>query len=142
MNNGSVVGRGDFLTLKQRDDINLAEIVKEANSESRDNIDSETSIGIVPSLVGSLASISEMRKQSGVSGGSGMNELNDEKLEDLGEVTMSGSIGFGTYWKYLRIGSNLCLLSFILISNLLTQALYSGSDFWLQFWYLFFHAFF
>jgi ATP-binding cassette subfamily C (CFTR/MRP) protein 4 len=70
------------------------------------------------------------------SGGSGSFEVggvkSGPKLNE--ESVASGRVGVGLYWKYISAGSN-CFTAFVLVfSNFLTQALYTGSDYWLSFW--------
>lgn len=50
------------------------------------------------------------------------------------ELRSVGDIGLSLYWKYIRAGSNCCSLLFIIILNLVTQFLFTGSDYWLQYW--------
>lgn len=38
------------------------------------------------------------------------------------------------YWRYIRAGSSLFALTILFFSNILVQILFSGSDYWLQYW--------
>jgi len=50
------------------------------------------------------------------------------------EFTTSGDIGLSLYWKYISAGASCFGLLLLLASNILTQFLFTGSDYWLQYW--------
>lgn len=50
------------------------------------------------------------------------------------EMRSSGNIGWSLYWKYIRAGASYFGLLLLLVSNILVQILFSGSDYWLQYW--------
>jgi spore maturation protein CgeB len=56
---------------------------------------------------------------------------NEKEFE---ETNATGGVGLNVLWKYIRAGSSICTLIIFLFTNILTQAFYSGSDYWLQLW--------
>ena len=58
-------------------------------------------------------------------------KANDDNDEEAGE---SGNVKWRTYWEYFHAGSTCCTIFLVIFSNVLTQALFTGSDFWLQIW--------
>ena len=56
------------------------------------------------------------------------------QASNFDESKSSGNISLGLYWKYIRAGSNCCSLSTLVLTNILTQIFFTGSDYWLQFW--------
>ncbi|XP_055069172.2 ATP-binding cassette sub-family C member 4 isoform X1 [Misgurnus anguillicaudatus] len=50
------------------------------------------------------------------------------------ESRSEGTIGLRLYWKYFRAGSNVFILVFIAILNLLAQVSYIVQDWWLAYW--------
>jgi hypothetical protein len=61
-----------------------------------------------------------------------------EKDEDFGraEVKGKGVVGLKPMWDFLRLGTSLCTLTLLIFGNLLGQVLTSGSDYFLQLWYV------
>lgn len=51
-----------------------------------------------------------------------------------GEVQTIGSIKARIYWLYVRSGGGFFLLSILICSNILTQLLFNGSDYFLSLW--------
>jgi len=50
------------------------------------------------------------------------------------EGRSSGQITLALYWKYIRVGSSWWSILFLILTAILTQASFTGSDYWLQFW--------
>jgi hypothetical protein len=50
------------------------------------------------------------------------------------EQRSTGDLTFGLYWKYIRAGSSLFALTVLFFSNILVQVLFSGTDYFLQYW--------
>jgi len=50
------------------------------------------------------------------------------------EARASGNVKLSLYWKYFQAGSNCCTFSFLIFTNIVTQILFTGSDWWLNFW--------
>ena len=50
------------------------------------------------------------------------------------ESRSTGTVPLSIYWKYFRSGSNHCTLFLLLLSSVVTQVLFTGSDYWLNIW--------
>jgi ATP-binding cassette subfamily C (CFTR/MRP) protein 4 len=50
------------------------------------------------------------------------------------EQRSSGDITLGLYWRYMSAGSSWFGMTNLLLSNILVQILFSGSDYYLQYW--------
>lgn len=55
-------------------------------------------------------------------------------IKQQGESTSNESVGCSIYWHYIRACSAPLLIFIIALSNVGTQALFNGSDFWLSYW--------
>lgn len=56
------------------------------------------------------------------------------KVQGSNSESASDSVGCAIYWYYIRMCRAYTLVSIIAISNIGTQALFNGSDFWLSYW--------
>ena len=54
--------------------------------------------------------------------------------EMLDEDMSVGSVKFSAYTRYFGAGSNFCSVVMLIVFNILTQTLHTGSDYWLQVW--------
>ena len=61
------------------------------------------------------------------------NEVKDQKIDE--ENKASGSINAKVYWDYIRAGAGPILLTFSVLSTLVSQGLFHYSDIWLSEWY-------
>lgn len=60
--------------------------------------------------------------------------IGEAPIKQTAESTEFDSVGCSIYWYYIR-ASSACFLVFLLgVTNLGTQALFNGSDFWLSYW--------
>ncbi len=50
------------------------------------------------------------------------------------ESRSTGSVSFSIYWQYFTSGGGIISIFFLILSCLITQALFSGSDYWLSIW--------
>lgn len=50
------------------------------------------------------------------------------------EATKSGGVKWSLYWKYFMAGSGCFAFFLLLLFNALTQVLFTGADWWLNFW--------
>lgn len=50
------------------------------------------------------------------------------------ETRLRGSVKGSVYWKYIRAGAGPIMIFFLVVTNLTTQLLYTGSDYWLSLW--------
>jgi len=74
----------------------------------------------------------------------GSNEPSDEEeperivgeapIKQAGESASFEDVGYSIYWHYIKASSATLLVIIIGITNLGTQALFNGSDFWLSYW--------
>lgn len=80
---------------------------------------------------GSGASGSEIDEEPGPSGEKIVGEA---PMKQHVESIANDSVGCTIYWHYIRACSAPVLVTLIAISNLGTQALFNGSDFWLSYW--------
>jgi ATP-binding cassette subfamily C (CFTR/MRP) protein 4 len=72
------------------------------------------------------------------------NEGKKNKTEDaveflpkaVEETRSTGTVKLSLYWKYFRAGANHFVLFSLILMNLLTQVLYTGSDYWLNVWFV------
>ncbi len=54
--------------------------------------------------------------------------------QQRGETQTTGSVKGAIYWLYVRSGGGFLLISTLIISNIITQTLYNGSDYFLSLW--------
>ncbi|CAG0881128.1 unnamed protein product [Darwinula stevensoni] len=52
------------------------------------------------------------------------------------EMRSRGSLSARIYWDYLKAGAGWFLLFLLIVSNILTQSAFSGSDWWLSYWFV------
>ncbi|CAL8127054.1 unnamed protein product [Orchesella dallaii] len=71
---------------------------------------------------------------SGSSDNSGSGETGPLVQQQHEEATTAGEIGLPLYWKYISAGASCFGLLLLFSSNILVQFLFSGSDYWLQYW--------
>lgn len=50
------------------------------------------------------------------------------------EVRSIGSVKAGVYLEYFLAGGGWCLLITLFVANIITQVLFSGTDYWLSYW--------
>lgn len=50
------------------------------------------------------------------------------------ELAATGRVGLGLYIQYFKAGSNPFTAMVLILSNIVTQVLYAGSDWWLSLW--------
>jgi len=58
----------------------------------------------------------------------------EEQQESQVEKMASGSVSLKTYWEYYRSGDSLCGMIMVFVGFVLSQILYSASDWWLAIW--------
>lgn len=75
--------------------------------------------------VQSVASSIEENKHSGV----------QEEPIEVAETRSSGDISLTVYSSYFSAGGNVCKITFLLLMCVFTQALASGGDYWITYWY-------
>ncbi|KAK3863657.1 hypothetical protein Pcinc_030600 [Petrolisthes cinctipes] len=72
-------------------------------------------------------------KQHLVGKGDDAEEEND-KGQTGSEMRSHGTVKNKVYMQYLRAGSGWCVIIILIILNVLTQILFSGTDYWLSYW--------
>lgn len=60
--------------------------------------------------------------------------IGEAPIKQTAESTDFNSIGYSIYWYYIKASSACFLVLLLGITNLGTQALFNGSDFWLSYW--------
>ncbi|CAG0884515.1 unnamed protein product [Darwinula stevensoni] len=81
------------------------------------------STGSVTSIASSLGGMEEV---------TGLNNQNSPM--QASEITAMGKVRWKVYWDYIVTGTGTLGFVFLLFMNLLTQAAFSGSDYWLSLW--------
>ena len=61
----------------------------------------------------------------------------DPKIQE--ETREFGSIEGTVYWEYIKAGAGPILATLTLLSTIISQAIFHGSDLWLTAWYLFYY---
>jgi ATP-binding cassette subfamily C (CFTR/MRP) protein 4 len=54
--------------------------------------------------------------------------------QQKGEIQTTGAVKGAIYWLYIRSGGGFLLISTLIISNIITQTLFNGSDYFLSLW--------
>jgi hypothetical protein len=61
----------------------------------------------------------------------------DMELEqpfEVDEEMTHGDISWRVYWSYFSSGSSCCAIIVLIVAGILTQVVFTATDFWLQFW--------
>lgn len=61
-----------------------------------------------------------------------MDDVNKEY--DSGTSSESGKSNLSIYWTYVRMGAGFCMLFIFFTSSIITQVLFTGTDYWLSLW--------
>ncbi|KAK4317272.1 hypothetical protein Pmani_011632 [Petrolisthes manimaculis] len=61
-------------------------------------------------------------------------EEENDKGQIGSEMRSHGTVKSKVYMQYLRAGSGWCVIIILIILNVLTQILFSGTDYWLSYW--------
>lgn len=78
---------------------------------------------------------SQLSISSSAAGDELSNFITGETLQQTsGEMATSGSVKARVFWVYIRSGAGFFLLLLLIMSNLLTQVLFNGSDYFLSLW--------
>lgn len=59
------------------------------------------------------------------------------KMEPNEEDEKFSSVSMNVYLSYFSAGGNICKISFFFFAFILTQALATGGDYWISYWYHF-----
>lgn len=61
-------------------------------------------------------------------------QIVEKSTKQTNELESDAKTSAKVYWIYLKSGAGLILLSTLIISNIITQTLFTGSDYWLSQW--------
>lgn len=62
------------------------------------------------------------------------NKDSDNGPKVVEEGTKSGGVKWSLYWKYFMAGSGYFTFFLLVLFNIITQILFTGADWWLNFW--------
>ncbi|KAK8736319.1 hypothetical protein OTU49_004939, partial [Cherax quadricarinatus] len=112
------------------------------NSESsvssfHDSVEVENILTISgANIAGSSLSLSDSIKESPNKNSKKLNDTDDGEPEDStrSETRAEGSVRGAVYLEYFLAGGGWILLIILFIANVLTQVIFSGTDYWLSYW--------
>lgn len=68
-----------------------------------------------------------------------LDEVDDKENEEEStskEIRSQGSVKGRVYLEYFLAGGSWLILIILFLANVMTQVLFSGSDYWLQYWWV------
>ncbi|KAF7490266.1 Multidrug resistance-associated protein 4 [Sarcoptes scabiei] len=136
LNNGKTQGYGTYSELMNSgiDFVKIANEEKLAQQQKLQDIDSSIRQSM-ESLHTTLHHSSQLSLNSSIGGDDLTNFITGEALQQTNsEMLTSGSVKARIYWVYVRMGAGFFFLSLLIISNIGTQLLFNGSDYFLALW--------
>ena len=147
MKGGLIEDKGSFEHL-QKNGMDFSSYLAKEEKEEADEPETETEERLrTLSVMSDAHSLLSELSQSNPNGTIGIqsvideenerNDVTEKKLEDpkqVKEQRSAGAVKTSVYTKYFTSGAGWTGFSFMIIMNLITQAMYSGSDIWLSYW--------
>ncbi|KAG9508804.1 Multidrug resistance-associated protein 4, partial [Fragariocoptes setiger] len=139
-NSGDELAKAKALRLRQKA---AAANARASSSRAGDTAQQIKSAEMIYSSSGSLVGTGDAKGRG--SGRSVRNDDHDENhdeqllageapMKQMEESSSSDDVGIHTYWYYIKSTAGIVLVPLVVTSNLLTQFLFNGSDFWLSYW--------
>ena len=147
MKGGLMEDKGSFEHL-QKNGMDFSSFLAKEEKEEADETETETKERLrTLSVMSDTHSLLSELSQSNPNGNIGIqsvideenknNEVTEKKLEhpkQVKEQRSTGAVKTSVYTKYFTSGAGWTGFIFMIVMNLITQAMYSGSDIWLSYW--------
>ncbi|XP_046447926.1 ATP-binding cassette sub-family C member 4-like [Daphnia pulex] len=116
--------------------LDIAKTIEDEEPDQEEDLTRSFSECEIESSISRCGSISNSIRQRGgsVASRSSAKEKKEEKPAFAEESRSSGSVSLKVYWEYFRSGGSCIYLLLFTFTCLLTQILFSGSDYWLTLW--------
>ncbi|XP_071953210.1 ATP-binding cassette sub-family C member 4-like [Antedon mediterranea] len=124
MKEGEVAGYGTYTEL-QSSGIDFASLLKKPEEQEQK---------VVFKRRGSSFNVSSIKRSQSVVSGQSIEPICDETDEE--EFKATGNISYTAYGQYFRAGGGASFIAFYILINLIVQALFNVSDWWLAYWVL------
>lgn len=128
--NGEVWAQGTYKEIIHCG-VDLSTLISENNSNCLPDINPDTD---KPDITHGQPQIEVEEENEEFSTTKLLHVANSDSKKVNGETKLSGSVGVGTYLRFLKLGGSSLTVVFIALWFLTTKILFSGLDFWLSVW--------